>query len=206
MAKVQGCRVSDAPARQLSLSGVRSLRTPSAGSGRRQPAYRSWAAPSRGSAQPPGAAVQPGGMCPIGRDGSLVSRLAGLVAEGEGLRLQPRGTPRCRSPGRAAVPGQAGAQGQPPCTQELEAAGTGEARQALSAERDAYKQRAAILCLLSGLPIHSPGAAVRGGGGSGSPRPAPPRRQPRAAQEVPSGKRPPAPAAPAPAFSLPPPP
>ncbi|XP_062489509.1 collagen alpha-2(I) chain-like [Pezoporus occidentalis] len=104
-----------------------------------------------------GDAARPATVCSgaAGRDVShlegwgLVSTLGGLVTEGEGLRLDPRGTE-----GWGSAPGRAGRE-SPGARQQRRPA---EARQALGAERDAYKPRAAILSVLRGLPFPSPGA------------------------------------------------
>lgn len=121
-----------------------------------------------------------------GGHGAAVSR-AGALSLGRRARRESPGAPR-------------------DCQQRESA----EARQALSAERDAYKPRAAILFLLKGLPFPSPGAQCAAVAAV-SPLALlllgrPPGRQPGAAREVPSGKVPPAPASTALAFSLPPPP
>lgn len=212
MAKVQGCCASDAPARQLPLRGVRSLRTPSAGSRRRQPASWCWAA--RGAE--PRLRPATGRSGAAGRDVShpegwefdfqagwagCGGRRAAAGAPGE-TALPLLGLGRC--------PREGGCAGRDPGHRSWQQRGPAEARQALSAERDPYKPRAAILSLLSGLPFPSPGAqcaAVAAVSPLALPLLGrPPGRQPGAAREVPSGKRPPAPASPALAFSLPPPP
>lgn len=166
---------------------------------------------SRRSTRPPGAPVHPVGTCPIPRDGRLLSRLGGLIAEGEGQAAGvPAGHRAAAARPGALPPGRRAPRGRPRAPRSGQQGGPAEARQALSAERDAYKPRAAILSLLSGLPFPSPGAqcvAVAAASPLALPLLGrPPGRRPGAAREVPSGKRPPAPASPALAFSLPPPP
>lgn len=210
MARVQGCCVG---ARQPLLLAVCSLRTPSARSPIRQPETWSWVV--RG-AEP---LLRPATGC-FGAVGLDVSHSKGLGVRFPGWGGWLRRAKSCGwSPGGhgAAVsragslsPGRRARRESPGAPRDCQQREPAEARQALSAERDAYKPRAAILFLLRGLPFPSPGAqcaAVAAVSPLALPLLGrPPGGQPGAAWEVPSGKVPPAPASTALAFSLPPPP
>lgn len=193
--------------------GRKSLRTPSAGSRRRQPACRRRAArgaeprlrPAAGRSGAPGRDLSH----PEGRAFAFQAGWAGCGGRRAAAGL-PAGHRVAAARAGALPPGRRARRGSPRARRSGQQGGPAEARQALSAERDAYKPRAAILSLLSGLPFPSPGAQCAAVAAASPLALAllgrPPGRQPGAAREVPSGKRPPASASPALAFSLPPPP
>lgn len=188
-AEVQGCCVSDAPARHLSLRGVRTLRAPSAGSRRRQSAYGSWAArgaePRVRSATGCSGAASRDVSHPEGREFDFQAGCGGRrAADGA-----PGDTALLLTGVGALPPGGRARRDSPRAARSWQRGGLAEARQALSAERDAYKPGAAILSLLSGLPFPSPGAqctAVAAVSPLALPLLGrPPGRQPGAAGEAP---------------------
>lgn len=92
------------------------------------------------------------------RDKSSISQAGGgLVVGGEALHLEPW-EPELPLPEQRQCSQARGHARRDRAPRSWQRRGSAEARQALSAERDAYKPRAAILSLLSGLPFASPGA------------------------------------------------
>lgn len=129
---------------------------------------------SRCSALPPGAPVQSVWTCPTRRDGSSISRLGGLVAEGKELRLEPRGTRRCCFTGWLAVPGQTGAQGEPRRPEGLSAAGAGGGEAGAQRQKRCLQATSCHFVSFKRVAFPLSWSAVRGGGSSVSPCPAPP--------------------------------
>lgn len=162
--------MSDAPARQLSLRGLRSLRIHSVGSRHRQRANPAGCA-VRGAAAPPGRWVRP-----CGRSGRVPSegmafpflgwvdwlRRAAVRASGENALLLP------------VLGLAAGRRGEPPGTEKLAAGRTGGGETGAQRWEGCLQAMSCHFVSFKSVGFRLSWSAVRGGG-SISPCPAPPR-------------------------------